>query len=106
MDENDPEYEPPNEWFTPNRTMPDDSSYIACSTRTVWATHVNLNNIKLPPPQWWLDEQDTKGREKSKFAIWHSRYTTGRRLSLWLMAPLEDFRRAKFLRPRETFHHE
>lgn len=103
MDENDLDYEPPEEWFTTNRTLADHASYLAYPNRTVWATHMNQGNIAIPPPTWWLEEQDRKGRAQAKFAIWNKRYTYGRKLSIWLMAPLDDFRKAKFLRPRSSF---
>ena len=84
------------ELFTPNRTT--DYNPHPARSKAIWAVTVREGNIKLPPPTWWLDEQNRKGREKAKFAIWHSRYNYGRKLSIWMMAPLEDFRRAAFLR--------
>jgi hypothetical protein len=92
---------PVGELFTPNRT----SAYggVTCASRATWLIHMNEGNIKIVPPQWWLDEQDDKGRQKAKFAIWHNRYSTARKLSIWLMAPLEDFRRAKYLRRVSEF---
>jgi hypothetical protein len=89
------------ELFTPNRTSTYNPRPVA--TKASWGAIVQMGNIALPPPSWWLAEQDTKGRQKSKFAIWNSRYSYGRKLSIWIMAPLEDFRRAKFLRKREEY---
>jgi hypothetical protein len=66
------------EMFTNNRT----TTYNPhpSRTRVAWAQTIISGNIKLPPPSWWLAEQDSKGRQKSKFAIWNSRYDRARQL--------------------------
>ncbi len=89
------------EFFTPNRTT--DYNPHPARNKASWAVVVRDGNIKLPPPNWWIADQDEKGREKAKWAIWNSRYTYGRQLSIWLVAPLEDFRVAKFLRKASEY---
>jgi len=91
-----------DELFTTNRTT--DYNPNPARTRGEWAANVRGGNIRLPPPQWWLDQQVAKGRKApAHFAIWNKSYDYGRQLSIWVMAPLEDFRKAKFLRPISAY---
>ena len=48
-------------------------------------------SVTLKPPKWWLEAQDGKGREKSKFQIWHNKYSLDKKLAQWAVAPVEDF---------------
>lgn len=94
-DEDDINYAPEGEFFTG-----DSYGYAArkYATRASWAFGVKEGNIKLKPPPWWLEEQDALGRRAAKYNIWYFRYTQARRISIWVMAPLSDFRRAGYLR--------
>ena len=89
------------ELFTSNRTT--DYNPHPSRTKASWAIYVKDGNIKLPPPNWWIKDQDAKGREKAKWAIWNSRYQYGRQLSVWIVAPLQDFRDANFLRKASEY---
>src|SRR5690242_10986125 len=95
-DEDDLDYVPPTERFTGNSSEYAPGRWY--SSRVSWGLGVRESNIRLKPPPWWLEEQDALGRGAAKYNIWHNRYSQDRRISIWTMAPLEDFRRAGYLR--------
>lgn len=45
----------------------------------------------IKPPNYWLLEQDSLGRQSAKFNIWHNRYDRAKQLATWASAPEEDF---------------
>jgi hypothetical protein len=94
MHEDDPNYEPEGEVFI---ASPRAAGPFRASSRAAWMRLVLLQEPALKPPPWWLEQQDSIGRVSSKFMIWHHRYNLARKLSIWLMAPLDDFRRAGYL---------
>lgn len=96
-DEDDLDYRPKGEIFTIERGS--NLTWAAATTRKEWTTkmvdYTPADN--MPPPPYWLAAQKKEGRERAMYNIWHNRYDLGRRLSVWILAPLEDFRRAGYL---------
>lgn len=65
---------------------------VRVPTQRAWLEALGLELHNPKPPEWWLEAEALKGRERTQAAIiWSSRYKADRKYVVWAQAPLSDF---------------